>query len=192
MTTSGQSEDPADGSPARPDESAGQANVGDQVAQLQQELEQTRERLAETVGQLAAKTDVKSMAASKASEVSERMKSKADQMRQQAASTAGNVRGQLAGKAGQARQQAASTADSVRGQLADKTATVRQKAQTAGQSGKEQIVAAGAPVWDAAPEPVRQAVAKGASGAKERKVPIALAIGALIVLVLVLRRWRAR
>lgn len=192
MTTSGQPEDPAEGSPARQDDSAGEADAGDEVAQLQQEIEQTREQLGETVGQLAAKADVKNMAASKASEVTERMKSKADQMRHQAVSTAGNVRGQLADKAGQARQQAATTADSVRGQLADKTTTVRQKAQTAGQSGKEQIVAAGAPVWDAAPEPVRQAVAKGASGAKERKVPIAIAVGAVIVLVLVLRRWRGR
>jgi methyl-accepting chemotaxis protein len=170
MTTSEQPGDPAEGSPAGQDQSAGQANADDEVAQLQQEIEQTREQLGETVGQLAAKADVKSMAASKASEVSERMKSKAEQVR----------------------QQAASTADTVRGQLADKTTTVRQKAQTVGQSGKDQIVAAGGPVWDAAPEPVRQAVTKGASNAKERRVPIAIVIGAVIVLVLVLRRWRGR
>ncbi|MGI9006041.1 MAG: DUF3618 domain-containing protein [Streptosporangiaceae bacterium] len=187
MTTSGQPEDPAARSPA-----GQQANGGDEVAQLQHEIERTREQLGETVGQLAAKADVKAMAADKASEVSERMKIKADQAKQQAADAAGNVRSQLAGKADQARQQAASAADAVRGQLADKTATVRQKAQSAGQSGKEQIVAAGAPVWDAAPEPVRQAVAKGASGAKKRQVPIALAIGAVVVGLLVLRRWRRR
>jgi cobalamin biosynthesis Mg chelatase CobN len=187
MTTSEQPGVPAEGSPPGPDDT-----TGDEVMRLQQEIEQTREHLGETVGQLAAKADVRNMAASKASEVSERMKSKADQMRQQAASTAGNVRGQLAGKAGQARQQAATTADSVRGQLADKTTTVRQKAQSAGQSGKDQIVAAAAPVWDAAPDPVRQAVTKGASSAKERRVPIAVAIGAIIVLLVVLRRWRGR
>jgi Protein of unknown function (DUF3618) len=187
MTTSGQPGDPAEGSPAGQDEAG-----GDEVARLQEEIEQTRERLGETVGQLAARADVKGMAASKASEVSERMKSKADQMRQQAVSTAGNVRDQLAGKADLARQQAATTADSVRGQLADKTTTVRQKAQSAGQSGKDQIVAAAAPVWEAAPEPVRQAVTKGASSAKERRVPIAVAIGAIIVLLVVLRRWRGR
>jgi hypothetical protein len=59
-------------------------------------------------------------------------------------------------------------------------------------SGKQQIVTAGAPVWGAAPEPVRQAVTKGASSAKERRVPIAVAIVAGIVMVLVVRRWRSR
>ncbi len=187
MTTSGQAGDPAAGSPAER-----QAAAGDEVAQLEHEIERTREQLGETVGQLAAKADVKSMAAAKASEVSERMKSKADQARQQAASTAGNVRSQIAGKADQARQQAASTAGAMRGQLADKTATVRQKAQSAGQSGKDQIVAAGGPVWDAAPEPVKQAVVKGASTAKERRMPVALAVGAIVIGLLVLRRWRGR
>ena len=187
MTTSGQPEDPAAASPA-----GQQAATGDEIAQLRQEIERTRAQLGEIMGQLAAGADVKAMAAGKASEVSERMKSKADRARQQAASTAGNVRSQLAGKTGQARQQAASTADAVRGQLADKTATARQRAQSAGQSGKEQIAAAGAPVWDAAPEPVRQAVAKGASSAQGRRVPIALALGTVVVVLLVLRLRRRR
>lgn len=146
----------------------GQAS--DEVGQLQHDIEQTREQLGETVGQLAAKADVKGMAKSKASEVSERMKSKVDM----------------------ARQQAASTASTVRGQLADRTSDVKQKAQSAGQSGKDQIVSAGAPVWDATPAPVKQAVAKGAKGANERRVPIAIAVGVIVVGLLVVRRLRSQ
>lgn len=176
MTTGGQAE----------------GSAGDDVQQLQHEIEQTRDQLGETVGQLAAKADVKAVAKTKASEVSERMKSKVDMARQQAVSTAGNVRTQLAGKADQAKHQATTAAGSVRGQVADRTATVRQKAQTAGQSGKDQIVAAGTPVWDATPEPVRKAVAKGASNANERKVPLVIVVGVLVAGLLVLRRLRSR
>ena len=141
-----------------------------EVEQLQQEIEQTREQLGETVGQLAAKADIKSQAKNKASEVAGRMKT----------------------KVGLARQQASSKTGVARGQLAERTATVKQKARPAWKSGKQQITAAGAPVWNATPEPVRNAVAKGANTAKERRVPIAIAVGALVAGLLVIRKLRSR
>lgn len=84
------------------------------------------------------------------------------------------------------------TKTDLQGQFAEKTAAVKQRAQSASQSGKEQFAAAAGPVWDAAPEPVRQAVAKGASEARQRRVPIAAAVGALILGLLLLRKLRGR
>ena len=52
--------------------------------------------------------------------------------------------------------------------------------------------AAGTPVWQASPEPVRQAVAKGASSARQRRAPLAVAAGVLIVGYLAIRWWRKR
>jgi hypothetical protein len=45
-------------------------------------------------------------------------------------------------------------------------------------------------VWEVTPEPVRQAVRKGTSTARQRRVPLAAAAVALIVGYLVTRRWR--
>ena len=52
----------------------GLPTAADDVQQLEQEIEQTREQLGETVEQLAAKADVKRRARAKAAEVSERVK----------------------------------------------------------------------------------------------------------------------
>jgi len=113
--------------------------------QLEQEIERTREQLGETVEQLAARADVKSRVQAKAAEVSGRVKA----------------------TAGQAQQEAAARAGRVRSQLADKTAAARQKAVSAGGAGKGQLqsrlAAVGTPVWEATPEPLRRAAAKGAS-----------------------------
>src|SRR6266536_29151 len=43
------------------------------------------------------------------------------------------------------------------------------------------------PVWEATPEPVRQAVAKGARTARQRQVPLVAAAAALIVGYLLIR-----
>lgn len=84
----------------------------------------------------------------------------------------------------------------VRGLLGDRTAAARQKAMSSGGSGKDQLrnraAAVGAPVWEATPEQVRRAVTKGASGARERWVPLAVAAGVLIVGYVAIRHWSGR
>jgi Protein of unknown function (DUF3618) len=196
MTTSGQARKPAeqhsaeaDASPggdlppdaataARTPENATQADAGaaapDDAQQLQQEIERTREQLGETVEQLAAKADVKARAHDKAAELSGRTKSKASQARKEAAARAGSVRSQLAGKTGAARQKAISAAAEGKGQL------------------QARVAAAAKPVWEVTPEPVQQAVAKGASTARQRRVPLAAAAAALILGYLAIRRWRSQ
>ncbi len=88
--------------------------------------------------------------------------------------------GVVKAKVGQAQQKAAQGAHSVLGQLAGPTAT----AQT-------RVSAAAAPVWEATPQPVREAVTKGASTAKQRRVPLtAGAAGLLLACYLIARRRR--
>ena len=139
-------------------------------AGLRQEIERTREQLGETVEQLAAKTDVKGRARAKATEL------------------AGRARRTVA----QARTQAATQVSTVRGQLAGKTAGAGQKATAVGGTVKSQLQAKAAPVREATPEPVRRAVAKGASTAQQRRVPLAVAAVTLIAGYLVFRWWRKR
>jgi hypothetical protein len=52
--------------------------------------------------------------------------------------------------------------------------------------------AVGGSLWEATPERLRRAAAKGASGAWERRVPLAVAVGAAIAGYLVLRSGRTR
>jgi len=56
----------------------------DDPQQLAEEIERTRAQLGETVEALTAKTDVKARAQAKVSQLSTRVKGKADQARQQA------------------------------------------------------------------------------------------------------------
>jgi ABC-type transporter Mla subunit MlaD len=195
VTTSGRARKPAGRRPAEPDttrsaaQSAGTADddtqgkgplsgglpaAPDDVQQLEQEIERTREQLGETVEQLAAKADVKSRARAKAAEVSERVKSKTSQ----------------------AQNEAAARAESVRSQLAAKTAAARQKAMSAGGAGKDQLqdrtAAVVTPVWEAAPEPLRRSVARGASAARQHRVPLAVAAGVVIAGYLAIRWWGKR
>jgi flagellar biosynthesis/type III secretory pathway protein FliH len=146
----------------------------DDLEQLQQEIEQTREQLGDTVQQLVAQADIKARAQAKVSELAGRAK----------------------GKASQARAQAADGAGGLRDQVASKTADVSQKATSAGTAVTEQlpgrVAAAAAQVWKATPEPARQAVAKAAGNARQRPVPLAVAAVVLIVGYLVVGRWRKR
>jgi hypothetical protein len=139
-------------------------------AELRQEIERTREQLGETVEQLAAKTDVKGRARAKATEL------------------AGRARRTVA----RARTQAATQVSTVRGQLAGKGVGARQKGTAVGGRVKSQLQAKAAPVREAAPEPVRRAVANGASIAQQRRVPLAVAAVTLIAGYLVFRWWRKR
>jgi hypothetical protein len=146
----------------------------DDPQQLRQEIERTREQLGETVEQLATKADVKSKAQTKAAQVSRRVKNAASQAQQEAAAQAGQVRSQLAGK----------------------TAAARHKAASASEAGKDQlqsrVAAVGTPVWEATPESLRRAAAKGASGARRYRAPLAVAAGVLVGGYLVIRWWRKR
>jgi hypothetical protein len=144
--------------------------VPDDEQELREDIEQTRQRLGETVEQLAAKADVKRQARAKAAELAGRVKTMAAASRTKAADRAGSVRGQLTGR----------------------TAVVRQQAAAAGSRGKGQMKARVAPAWEAAPEPVRRAVAKGASTANQRRAPLGAALVALIVCYVAVRRWRKR
>ena len=54
-----------------------------------------------------------------------------------------------------------------------------------GAAAKDQVAAAGESVWQATPEPARQAVAKGAATARQHRVPLAVAAGVLIAGLLV-------
>lgn len=83
---------------------------------------------------------------------------------------AAGLAGRVKSTARRARQQAAARTESVRGQVA----------------------AAGAPVWEAAPEEIRRAVTKGAGNAMERRVPLAVAAAAFGFVWLAVRRWRRR
>ena len=190
MTTSGRARKPPGRRPAGADTTRGAVQSPDAAAdgkrgkapwlmacrrlpmtlQLRQEIERTREQLGKTVEQLAAKADVKSRGQAKAAEVFGRVKA----------------------TAGRAQQEAAAQAEKVPSQLADKTAAARQKAASVGGAGKGRVAAVGKPVWEATPEPLRRAAAKGASGARERRVPLAVAAGLLIGGYLVIRWWRKR
>jgi methylphosphotriester-DNA--protein-cysteine methyltransferase len=168
MTSSGPAKKPA---ARRSSSSRASTSVPpDDVEELRQQVAQTREQLGETVEQLAAKADVKARAQGKAAELAGRVKGQAIQARAQAAARAGTVRDQLAGNA----------------------ADVRRSAVDLGTSAKDQVSARVTPAWEATPEPARQAVAKGASTARQHRVPLAAAAGALIVGLLILRWWRKR
>jgi Protein of unknown function (DUF3618) len=164
------SPDAADEIPGKGPLAGGLSAAPDDPQQLEQEIGRTREQLGETVEQLAAKADVKSRAQTKAAEVSRRVRIKASRTQQQVVAQAGNVRGQLAGK----------------------TAAARHKATSVSGAGKSRVAAVATPVWEATPEPLRRAAAKGASGARERRVPLAVAAGLLVAGYLMIRWWRKR
>ncbi len=194
MTTSGGARKPAGRRPAEAEttpgaaQSAGMAEDDTQgkgapggglpapndVQQLEQEIERTREQLGETVEQLVAKADVKGRARAKAAEVSERVKSKTSQ----------------------AQNEVAAGAESARSQFAAKSAAARQKAMSAVGAGKDQLhgrtAAVAAPVWEAAPVSLRRSVARGASTARQHRVPLAVAAGVVIAGYLAIRWWGKR
>ena len=141
----------------------------DDARQLKEEIERTREQLGETVERLAAKADMQSRARDKAAELTGRMKTTTARARQQAAARTASLRSQFAGM----------------------TATARQKATSAGAAGTNELQRRAIPVRQATPEPVRQAVAKGASTAGQHPVPLAMA-AALVAGFLAIWQWRKR
>jgi hypothetical protein len=122
------------------------------------------------VEQLAAKADVKARARAKAGELAGQAKTGLAQARAKAAGRTANARSQVAGK----------------------TMAARQKAAAAAGTGRTQLQARVTPVWEAAPQPFRRAVAKGAGTAQQRRVPLAAALAVLIVCYVAARRSRKR
>jgi hypothetical protein len=145
-----------------------------EAEELQQEIGRTRGHLGDTVQQLAAKAHVKTMARDKASELSERVKDKTEQVRIQSAARAQDVRSQLAGK----------------------TTAARHRAQSVSQERimhvREQVAAVATPAREAMPPQVRGAVAKGVSGARRHRVPLAVAVGVLVLGLIIIKRRRGR
>jgi DNA-binding XRE family transcriptional regulator len=144
----------------------------DDVQELREEIELTREQLGETVERLAAKTDVKARAQDKGAELTCRVRGKASQARTQAAASAGKARDRLASTTGATGQTVVSLGTAAREQLSGRVAAV------------------GAPVWEATPEPVRHAVTTAGGHARLRRLPLAAAAGALVFCVVI--RWRRR
>src|SRR5205814_4046868 len=100
--------------------------------------------------------------------------------RDRAQAKAAEPGGRVKGKTAQVRAKAAERGPDVRSQVAGKTAMGRQKATAAGSAAKAQLQARAAPAWQAAPEPVRRTVSKGASSVSQRRVPLAVAAVTLI------------
>ena len=96
--------------------------------------------------------------------------------------------GRVKDKTAQIRAKAGDGGAGVRSQVVGKTAAARQQAAAA----RDQVQTQAAGVWQAAPEGVRRTVAKGASTANQRRVPLAVAAAVLIAGYLGLRWWRRR
>jgi hypothetical protein len=173
MTTSGRAGKPAGQRAAEADtspdiglpfddgpETASQADAAPAAPDDPQELEREIERTREQLGQTV-----------------ELLAAKAD-VKSRAQAKAAELSERVKSKAGQVRQEAAARGGSARGQLAGTTATAQKR-----------VTAAAAPVWEATPEQVRQAVAKGVSTARQRRMQLAAAAGAVIAGYLLIK-WR--
>jgi Protein of unknown function (DUF3618) len=151
MTTSGRESESSAGPPA---ETEPGGTVPENEQELRQEIEQTRERLGDTVELLVAKTDIKGRAQAKVAGLAGRVKGKSAPARSKATDRATNARSQAAGKSLMARQKAT--------------------------AGRNQLQARAAGAWQAAPEGFRRTAIKGADAA-QGWVPLA-AVSALLAL----------
>lgn len=138
--------------------------------ELQEEIEQTREQLGETVEELVAKADLKGRARAKAADLTRRVK----------------------GRTARVRAKATERGTGVRSHVAAKSVGVRHQAQEASGAAKARLQARGAPVWEAVPGPVRRTAVKGASAAQRRRVPLMVAAATLVAGYVVLRWWGKR
>lgn len=166
MTISGRESESSAGPPA---EAGPGGTVPESEQELRQEIEQTRERLGDTVELLVAKTDIKGRAQAKVAGLAERMK----------------------GKSGPARSKATDRTAIVRSQVAGKSLMARQKAT----AGRDQLQARAAGAWQAAPEGFRRTATKGADTARQYRMELAaalLALGSGYSAYLTFRSWRGR
>jgi Protein of unknown function (DUF3618) len=136
------------------------------TGELRQDIERTRERLGETVEQLAAKADVKSQAKARAAELAGRVKTRTAHARERAATQVG--------------------------QAVARTGAQRQKAVAVSGAARAQLQSKAAPVASATPEPVRRVLVKGASTARARRRPLVATAAGLAAAWLALWWWRNR
>jgi hypothetical protein len=140
--------------------------------QLRQDIERTREELGETVEALIAKTDVKARTRERIGEISERLRGKTAQAKEQATSRVGQARSQIVGKASDAKHAATGTA----------VPTDQLQARAA---------AVGKTIRDVTPDPVQKAAQRAMATASQRRVLVAAAaVGVVVVGVVVIKRWR--
>jgi hypothetical protein len=99
--------------PAADSPAAAKTGPPDDLQELREEIEQTRQQLGETVEELAAKADVKARTRDKAAELTGRVKGKASHARTDATASAGRIRAQLAGANGNAGKKAMAVAAGV-------------------------------------------------------------------------------
>ncbi|MGW0122152.1 DUF3618 domain-containing protein [Streptomyces sp. NPDC003327] len=124
---------------------------------LRAQVEHTREELGQTVGALAARTDVTARAQEKAAEVKQQAAAKAEELKAQAAHAAAQVR------------------EKIPGPVKDKAASAADQARTTAAHAAQLL-------QDKAPEPVRQKAAEGAQAARDhRKLLLVAAAGAVLV-----------
>jgi Protein of unknown function (DUF3618) len=152
--------------PAAADDTTEIARQADAAPTDPEDAQQLRQEIERTRGQLG--------------ETVEELAARAD-VKSRARSKAAELSGRVKSRTSQAKKKFGARAGDVRSQLAGKTAAAQKRA-----------AAVGTPVWEATPEPVRQAAAKGASTAKQRRVPLAAAAGLFIAGYLVIRWWGRR
>jgi Protein of unknown function (DUF3618) len=132
---------------------------------LQEEIERTREHLGQTVEALVAKVDVKARAQDEAGRLVGRLKATAIQARTGATARVALARQQAGDKTAVPRQRAASIRDGVAGQAGPPAA------------------AAAAGISKVTPESVKRAAGNVAGTARQRRAPLAAAIGAVAAIL---------
>ena len=163
MTTNGRGSE----SSAEPPAEAGPGGtVPENEQELRQEIEQTRERLGDTVELLVAKTDIKGRAQAKVAGLTGRVKGKSAPARSKSTDRAANARCQVTGKSLMARQKAT--------------------------AGRDQLQARAAGAWQAAPEGFRRTAIKGADTVRQYRVSLAAALIAVGSGYLAFRLWPRR
>jgi hypothetical protein len=140
--------------------------------QLAREIERTREQLGETVRALAARADLKAMAAGKLGEFPGRAADTVTRAGHQATAQARRLRDQGAGRAARQWQQLRSGSMPVKGKLRKGTSGVAVK------------------MSHATVDPVLGAVATAAAIARQRRVPAAIAVAGAALAGLAIVWWR--
>jgi CHASE3 domain sensor protein len=98
---------------------------------------------------------------------------------------------ELAAKA-DVKTRAQETAADLRQRAKDTTSQVRRQAVAAGETGRARVSEAAAPLWDATPDPVKQAVSKGTAGARQYRKQLVIVAGVLVAGAVVVRWWTRR
>jgi hypothetical protein len=151
-------------------EPAEQTGPPDDPEELKTQIEETRQQLGDTVDQLAAKADVKARAQSKVADAQAVAQSKVADAQALAQAKVAGAQAKVADVTQRAKE---------------KTTQIKQQAATAGETGREQL-------QSKTPEPVKRVAAQGAEGARRYRTQLAIAAGALVAGVLVVRWLRRR